>query len=284
MLVWFEDARSYKAEVEFLRPLQLAAERAIEQRDRVEGYCVPCGAVQVFRVDGGPRYGEQINLREGLICPRGLSNRQRLLAAAALRLVGAREDMPVALFERLGPLFPALKEHFPRVQASEYLGPSAKPGQEQDVRGTRVRNESLENLSYPSESFGLVMHSDVLEHVPDFSRALKECHRVLRSGGTLLFTCPFFAERPDVHRLAARKEDGTIEYFGPPEYHGDPLNPEGVLTYHHFGWGLLDELRHAGFRRAAVGVWYDVFCGFVSNNHPGLDYGNMLPLILVAER
>ena len=280
MFVWFQDARSYEAEVESLRPLQLAAERALEQRDTVEGYCVPCGAVQVLRVDGGPRYGTRINLREGLICPRGLSNRNRLLAAACLQLTPTRP----AILERFGPLYAVLREHFPELQGSEFLGPEVPPGEMREVRGTQVRHESLERLSYPDASFDLLIHSDVLEHVPEPALALAEAHRTLAPGGTMLMTVPFFASRDENFRRAIRREDGTVQHLVEPEMHGDPLNPEGVLAYHHFGWQLLDAIRMAGFRRAEVGVWYDVFCGFVSDNHPDLSYGNMLPIVIRASR
>jgi hypothetical protein len=48
-----------------------------------------------------------------------------------------------------------------------------------------------------------------------------------------------------------------VEHLEPPEYHGDPVNPEaGVLCFQHFGWRLLDDLREAGFRTAGARlVW-----------------------------
>ncbi|HNR14925.1 MAG TPA: hypothetical protein PKM59_16585 [Thermodesulfobacteriota bacterium] len=43
-------------------------------------------------------------------------------------------------------------------------------------------------------------------------------------------------------------DDGQIQHLLPPEYHGDPINPEGgVLCFQTFGWDLLDTLREIGF-------------------------------------
>src|SRR5262249_11922019 len=145
-----------------------------------------------------------------------------------------------------------LRERFPELEGSEFLGPDLPPGELREVRGTQVRHESLERLSYPDAHFDLLIHSDVLEHVPEPTLALAEAHRVLAPGGTMLMTVPFFASRDENFRRAIRREDGTVQHLVEPEMHGDPLNPEGVLAYHHFGWQLLDEIRMAGFRRAEV--------------------------------
>jgi SAM-dependent methyltransferase len=43
----------------------------------------------------------------------------------------------------------------------------------------------------PDASFGAVLCSEVLEHVPDPLAALQEFHRLLSPGGTLILTAPF---------------------------------------------------------------------------------------------
>lgn len=45
-------------------------------------------------------------------------------------------------------------------------------------------------LPFGNGSFDLVVHSDTLEHVPDPVQALRECRRILRSGGACIFTVP----------------------------------------------------------------------------------------------
>jgi ubiquinone/menaquinone biosynthesis C-methylase UbiE len=49
-------------------------------------------------------------------------------------------------------------------------------------------------MPYPDDTFDLVIHSDVLEHVVDPIRALAECRRVLRPGAVLCFTVPTVVE------------------------------------------------------------------------------------------
>ncbi len=280
MFLWFEEPAPYRAHARMLQPFQVLSERQLASKETFEGLCIPCRAIQRFKVAAGPTYGSHPNLREGLVCPRGLSNRNRLLAAACLELTPKRP----AILERFGPLYALLKERFPELQGSEFLGADVPPDEMRTVHGIQVRHESLERLGYPDACIDLLIHSDVLEHVPEPERALAESHRVLAPGGTMLLTVPFFASRDENFRRAIRREDGTVQHLVEPEMHGDPLNPEGVLAYHHFGWQLLDQMRNAGFRRAEVGLWYDVFCGFVSDNHPDLTYGNMLPIVIRASK
>ena len=45
-------------------------------------------------------------------------------------------------------------------------------------------------LTFPDESFDLVISQDVMEHVPDPSRAFAEIARVLKPGGSHIFTVP----------------------------------------------------------------------------------------------
>src|SRR5262249_3648590 len=97
---------------------------------------------------------------------------------------------------------------------------------------------------------------DVFEHVPEFGRALAECHRVLRPGGSLLFSVPFLPEAAENLVRAVVDEAGAVRHLLPPEDHGEPLSTEGCLAFFHFGWELLDQVRAAGFAEArACSFW-----------------------------
>ena len=50
---------------------------------------------------------------------------------------------------------------------------------------------------------------------------------------------------------ARMRSDNTIEHIETPEYHGDPLDPQGCLCFYHFGWELIGDLKTAGFAKAA---------------------------------
>jgi SAM-dependent methyltransferase len=55
-----------------------------------------------------------------------------------------------------------------------------------------VRLGSILDLPYPSDSFDLVLATDVIEHVDDDLTALSEIQRILRPGGFALITVPAF--------------------------------------------------------------------------------------------
>lgn len=49
---------------------------------------------------------------------------------------------------------------------------------------------SAESLPFPDESFDVALSTQVLEHVPEPERALREAVRVLKKGGRLILTVP----------------------------------------------------------------------------------------------
>ncbi|MGH6689355.1 MAG: class I SAM-dependent methyltransferase [Gammaproteobacteria bacterium] len=97
-------------------------------------------------------------------------------------------------------------------------------------------NENLEGLSFPDETFDLVVTQDVMEHVFEPSRAFAEIARVLRTGGLHVFTTPLVAKARPSERRARRAADGAIEHLAPPEYHGNPVDPNGSLVTFHWGY------------------------------------------------
>lgn len=59
----------------------------------------------------------------------------------------------------------------------------------------------IQALPFREAAFDCVKATEILEHVPDAARALRECCRVLRPGGRLIATAPF------LERLHADPED-----------------------------------------------------------------------------
>ena len=282
MFTWFNGKHDFLQYVTQIKSYQLEAERYLSSQSEVSGYCAACRGVRKFTVNAGVYFGPLPNLREGLVCECGLGNRNRLIYSAIALETDNYADVQIAILERTSVLYQRLREIYPGIIGSEYIGKDVQGGTMHTACGISVRHESITGLSFSSCSLDVIVHNDVLEHVFDYKKALEELYRVLRKGGALIFTCPFFFRLDREIQKARVLADGSLELLMEPEYHGDPINPQGALTFYHYGWGLLDDLVLCGFRDVRVGVNYDVFSGLVSNNHPEYEYGNMLPIIIRA--
>ncbi len=194
------------------------------------------------------------NWREHLNCRRcGLTNRVRASLQLFMQECEPALDSRIYVTERVTPTFRWLDERFRRLVGSEYFPGAVRSGQL--VNG--VRHEDFQALSFDDQSFDHVLSFDVLEHVPDHRRAFSEVHRTLVPGGTFLFTAPFYAHCEENTARALLKEDGTIEHLMEPEYHGNPVDPEGgALAFRYFGWAALREVVEIGFKSAiALNYW-----------------------------
>ena len=280
---WFAAQDDFVAWATALRPVLEPLEAALATRDAYDGFCTRCVQPTRFTVSAGVMLGLGPNLREGLLCARcGLSNRGRLLFTALREAVPSASAKIVAL-ERLSPLYAQLAQAYPDLTGSEFIAPDVPSGTATTVGGITVRHESITALSYASGTIDALCHSDVLEHVFATDAALRECRRVLRDGGRMVFTCPFLMHLAQTSARALQRDDGSVELLAPAEYHGDPMHPAGALTFHHFGWDLLARCRAAGFARVECGVLYDAYLGFTSSHHPDWNYGAMLPLVFRAD-
>lgn len=52
------------------------------------------------------------------------------------------------------------------------------------------KTEDIQNISFPSKYFDVVISCETIEHVPNPIKALEELYRVLKPGGKLILTCP----------------------------------------------------------------------------------------------
>jgi len=109
-----------------------------------------------------------------------------------------------------------------------------------------VRNENLECLTFPDNTFDLLINSDVLEHVNDLDKALSEIKRVLKPGGYHVFTIPV-DEELQTSRTRARVVNGRLEHLMEPIMHGDSIRSSGILAFRDFGGDVLDYVSREGF-------------------------------------
>lgn len=100
------------------------------------------------------------------------------------------------------------------------------------------RSEDLEGLTFPDESFDLVITQDVLEHVFDPETAFAEIARVLKPGGAHVFTTPLVHGLEPSVRCAELADDGSVRHLEPAEYHGHPLHQDGSLVTMRWGYDI----------------------------------------------
>lgn len=239
---------------------------------RLQGYCAVCGGVRSFNVgfmyayaqrsDGGP----MPNWREHLDCSGcGFVNRMRAGIHAFNTLLAPAADARIYITEQTTSLYRWLKERYPNTEGSEYLGDKVAFGE--SLNG--LRNENIMATTWPDASFDVVLSFDVLEHVPDPAAAFRECWRILRPGGAMLWAAPFAFD--DASRLrednvvrAYLDERGEIVHLLEPEFHGNPVDPEaGALCYQYFSQQTPDALRQAGFDEAQLIFYWSPYHGYL---------------------
>lgn len=228
--------------------------------DRLSARCYICQSVQSFSIT---QQSGQVNWRETLRCPScDLINRWRssVHLFEALARPGAQNS--IYLTEAVTPLYRLFKQRYPKTTGSEFVA-GVKSGDRVKAHGEKILVQDVTELSFAAESFDAVLSFDVLEHVPDYRKALQEFFRVLKPGGLLLWSAPFCcAEQTEVR--ATVNESGQIEHHMQPDYHGDPLSDKGVLCFQSFGMDILREMEAPGFVEARV-------CAFSSLDFAYLD-------------
>lgn len=194
------------------------------------GYCSICEATTKFAA-------QYDWYRDHLRCSQcGSIPRERALALVLTRhfphwrTLAIHEPSP-----SIGGISPKLKRDCAGYVASQYF-----PGRLLGKQIAGYRNENLELQTFPDESFDLVVTLDVMEHVNQPAEVLREIARTLKPGGVYLFTVPTYKERATSERRALYRPDGSVEHYGEPEYHGDPVSDANSLVTFHYGYDLAE--------------------------------------------
>lgn len=230
-----------------------------------KGFCIVCDNIVPFHVDFWNAYninGKKIpNWRERLVCPScGLNNRMRLTYHLISDLMANFSSSSVYITEQTTNLFKLLKRLNPSMIGSEFLDEVPKGS----LNSAGIRNEDFTNLTFSDNQFDYIISLEVLEHIPDYKKALRESFRILKPKGKFLFTVPFNRNSRENIVRAKLNDDGTIAHILPPEYHGDPLNRiQGCLCYYHFGWEVLDDLKSIGYEDAYALFSYSKDYGYL---------------------
>jgi ubiquinone/menaquinone biosynthesis C-methylase UbiE len=135
-----------------------------------------------------------------------------------------------------------------------------------------VKEGNLEHLEFADESFDLAILNEVLEHVPNESRALTEVRRVLRPGGRLLVLSPNRLYPFETHGVRLRGSTHHVPHYVPfiPYI---PLRLGRVLfdywARNYWPRQLADLVVDAGFELAGTDYLWQTFEN-ISGNQPRL--------------
>lgn len=233
------------------------------------GYCVACGKFTIFHISSE-------NLREDVVCKNcGCFNRQRQLLMALLSCIGGQskllwkniKNIPInALIwnaEANGAFHERLSFYLGKnLISSEYISSSMKSGEIKDG----ILHVDMQETHFEDNSLDFVLSSDVLEHMPYPKKALNETFRILKPGGSHIFTVPFYGHRFTNEKRAGIDGEGRIKYLLPRIYHSDPIRPaEGTLVYNIFAPEILCDLEKIGFSVRWCRI-YSPFHGVFGNN------------------
>lgn len=213
---------------------------------RDSGNCIHCGASNRFR---------QITLViNGLLST--LSNSAQINCMNCS--LSTMKHFSVYNTQCSGTLHTILKR-LPGYICSEFFG--------QDlgdiVNGTR--NEDLQRLSFPENSFDIVISSEVFEHIPSPYIAHSEVLRVLRRGGCHIFSVPFIPQNIRDTHVASLDLEGHLRWASEPILHLDPIRKDGVPVFNIFGIESMAKLCQIGFEVSPF-RFHSVSAGILGDN------------------
>ena len=163
-----------------------------------------------------------------------------------LRARGPISDLVVLELDPGSALSPYLSRAKTHIRS--YYRPDAMPG---STREDGAVMQDITRLTYDDNSLDMIVSSDVLEHVPDIAKAFQETARALKPGGVHIFTIP---NQPATKQLAELRDGQVHHLVTPPEYHSDPLDPQGILAFWHFGPDLQEQFGHTGLEFHRIDV------------------------------
>jgi len=122
-------------------------------------------------------------------------------------------------------------------------------------------NQDLEELTFKDESFDIIITQDVFEHINNPVKAFREIHRTLKQGGAHIFTVPVINRFNKTERWGEFDDSGRIKFFRTPEYHGNPVDPQGSPVTFHWGFDIINLIKECTGMETMVEDNYDLSLG-----------------------
>jgi len=242
-------------------------QQRFQEMSSLPGRCNVCGNDTLFF------YTDEALYRESLVCRECLTtSRYRSIARGILRAIQDLAGVQAESIAELNPVFENVSLKIYDTQVPFYFETNAypipdllskckwidietsqyRPKEPFGVKlGANVSNQNLEELTFPDNTFDVVITSDVMEHVRLDERAHREISRVLKPGGIYIFTVPHFRDRREtlVRVKPVDPSDPTKDQFlTEKEYHGDANSEDSrTLSYRSYGTHLDEFLHTLGF-------------------------------------
>jgi len=172
--------------------------------------------------------------REGHLCAGcGASRRIRTLLWSLRNLLSGSLDVRTLQINEVPGIESAL--------SAGSLVRTAFPHSRRSAAGSQREQTfaDMRHLPFASNTFDLIVHSDTIEHVLEWTRAIDEVYRVLRAGGLHVYSVPVLPWRKSRPRLA-RDTDGRLRHLLRPSYHGEG---DDYLVAWEFGGDFLRQRR-----------------------------------------
>lgn len=99
------------------------------------------------------------------------------------------------------------------------------------------------------------MTQDVFEHILNPDLAFNEISRVLKPGGSHIFTIPYYPDLKSSPR--AIEKAGQIIHLKEPIYHGNPVNSKGSLVTYDWGFDFVDHIYETTKMTTTILYTYD---------------------------
>jgi SAM-dependent methyltransferase len=220
---------------------------------------------------------QENNLHESIRSYELNSRKRALILQFYIELLArgwhGRRDLRILGAEGLTRLALILRGRYPFFHGAEYL-----PTEKDRRQFFPIPHMDLHEIEFPDNSFDVFISGDVFEHLPDLNKALTEICRVLKPGGMLISSFPFNVNRVETRLKASISERCELVHHEPPEYHGNPANPEArSLVFQLPGWDIVPQLTSLGCEEAHFSMVASSRFGVVSDHTLG-------PFVLIATK
>ena len=228
---------------------------------RYRGYCPCCNKKTLF-------VATDCWLRDSLRCVKCNSlPRDRQVFKYINTILKQRTDLNVLEFAAV----PGAYMHDRKTKS--YIISHYYPTEKFGKLDTSFYNEDIQQTTFQDNTFDLVIHEDVLEHINAPFQAVLDSFRILADNGILVFTCPISYDGTPTKQLVSVDNSGSLILHQPATYHGNPISENGSLVFWEFGYDFEQNLRAALPKNAELehiiatddsmgisGAMLDLFC------------------------